>query len=308
MEIDIRNYGAKCDGITDDKDAIDKVIKAIPGSGATILFPPGSICLTRGLHELPNNTIIKAYGAKIIKKPDPSIKSGELNHLFMAIDGNKNLRVCGGIYDLHRSAYNDGDLVSAFFLCRHTGAEFCNVTMQNGSENALKFWNTGKVIIKNSRFINFFNNIIEFGNPIKDGGDKKNAAIPVAKKYIIKNNYFHDVDDHKNGAGNACGIGIGADINSNQSLTDINISNNTFIGCNRAIWLETRGHREIHSVDISYNTIIGSITSSQTLHGIGFIGVQDSSIKNNVLINVANTYPPALITGNQIYASITIPN
>jgi polygalacturonase len=292
--IDIRNYGAKCDGKTDDKLAIDKAIKDIPKTGGILLFPPGFVCLTAGLHKLPSNTTIQAYNSAIIRKADPTLQpGGQLGHLFMALDGTENLRVSGGTYDLNRAAFADrekqGLSLSAFFLRRHSIAEFRDLTIRNGPENALKLWNVRDITVRNSRFINFHNTIIEFNNPKIDGA-LAGIKVPQCENHLIENNYFQDVDDSKNGAGNGVGVGAGAGSNSGQTLDNLHIYNNTFIGCNRAIWLETEGiNNEMQHVFIIGNSIVGSITSTQTLYGIGLVGIRNGGIINNIIRNVGST-------------------
>jgi len=163
--IDVRFHGAKCDGVTDDKSAIDRAIAGLVPGGGTLLFPPGTVCLTSGGHRLPSNTTLCATGAVIRKRADPALKGAAYGHLFLAVDGTENLHVEGGTYDLNRAAFRDrerqGLVLSAFFLRRHTKATFRNIHVRNGPENALKLWNVRDVSIVDCWFENFFNIIIE---------------------------------------------------------------------------------------------------------------------------------------------------
>jgi hypothetical protein len=47
--IDVRAYGAKGDGVTDDTTAIQTAINALPGAGGTILFPAGTYIVSQAL-------------------------------------------------------------------------------------------------------------------------------------------------------------------------------------------------------------------------------------------------------------------
>ncbi len=288
---DVRAYGAACDGVTDDTAAINRAIEAISAEGGSLLFPAGTTCLTAGGHLLPSNTTIRASGAVIRKLADPPPAEGELAHLFMALDGTENLHVRGGTFDLNRDAFQDrerdGLTLSAFFLRRHRGANFVDVTIRNGPENALKFWNTRDVSLTNCRFENFFNIIIEFNNPEVDGAPEGIEA-PASGNYNISECYFQDVDDFLNGAGNGCGIAVaGTRLQPHEVVV---IENNTFVGCNRAIWFEAEGEgMEATDVKVSHNTIIGSVTGTETLHGIGLVGVRNGTIEHNVILNVGST-------------------
>jgi len=46
---DVRDYGAKGDGITDDTVAIQKAIDSLPARGGIVMFPPGTFKITRGI-------------------------------------------------------------------------------------------------------------------------------------------------------------------------------------------------------------------------------------------------------------------
>lgn len=291
VQVDVRKHGAKCDGKTDDTAAINAAIAALPKSGGTLFFPPQSICITSGDHRLPSETTVLATGAIIRKNAVPNNKGANKEHLFLALDGTKNITVIGGTYDLNRSAFRDreqkGFALSAFYLRRHTGAKFQNVTVKNSPENAFKFWNVNDITVTNCRFENIFNNIIEFNNPKADGASP-GTPTPKSENYNIENCYFQDVDDLLSGAGNGCGIAIAGTVL--QPHRKINISNNQFIGCNRAIWFETKGiGHEVQHATVKHNTIIGSITDRQTLHGIGLVGVQKSEISHNTIINPGST-------------------
>src|SRR5688572_28977480 len=54
--IDIRSFGAKGDGQSDDTAAFDAAIRALPVTGGTILVPPGTYML-RAVHPNPNRAI-----------------------------------------------------------------------------------------------------------------------------------------------------------------------------------------------------------------------------------------------------------
>ena len=69
---DVRTYGAKGDGQTQDRDAINKTIEAAAAAGGgTVDFPPG-VYLTGSLHLRSNITLHLESGATIEASPDTS--------------------------------------------------------------------------------------------------------------------------------------------------------------------------------------------------------------------------------------------
>lgn len=61
LHYDVKWYGAKGDGITDDTVAITAAIADIPTTGGILFFPPG-IYVTTGGFTIPNPTLIKGCG------------------------------------------------------------------------------------------------------------------------------------------------------------------------------------------------------------------------------------------------------
>ena len=69
---DVRTYGAKGDGQTQDRDAINKTIEAAAAAGGgTVEFPPG-VYLTGSLHLRSNITLHLESGATLEASPDTS--------------------------------------------------------------------------------------------------------------------------------------------------------------------------------------------------------------------------------------------
>ncbi len=60
--IDVKTYGAKGDGVTDDTTAITNAINACPASGCTVLFPPGSYYTASGITTSKPNLVLRGTG------------------------------------------------------------------------------------------------------------------------------------------------------------------------------------------------------------------------------------------------------
>jgi predicted small lipoprotein YifL len=84
--IDVRNYGAKGDGQRDDTAAIQAAINAIPASGGTVLFPPGTYIVaptkTTGIAIRSNLSLVGSGAQSVIKIKD---HSGDWPSLFTPV-------------------------------------------------------------------------------------------------------------------------------------------------------------------------------------------------------------------------------
>ena len=67
--INVKDYGAKGDGVTNDTQSISDAISAMVG-GETLLFPPGKYMLNNSINNHGKSMNVKAYGASFIKNGD----------------------------------------------------------------------------------------------------------------------------------------------------------------------------------------------------------------------------------------------
>jgi hypothetical protein len=61
--IDVKAYGAKGDGTTDDTVALQSAINAVEGNGGTVFFPPGSYYIKSSLSSNASNLVLQGAGS-----------------------------------------------------------------------------------------------------------------------------------------------------------------------------------------------------------------------------------------------------
>lgn len=164
--VNVRDYGAKGDGIADDAPAIQKAIAALADTGGTVSIPAGIYMLgtsAGGVGKYPNGQQIQ--NAIIINKPRVVLKGGGIDTTIlklmphakmraliitgnsvtvdgMTIDGNKSQRD-----DAH--GWPDGDVVDALAGAWNAPSPvFQNCEVRNGIEDGVGFYNSDNAIMQ----------------------------------------------------------------------------------------------------------------------------------------------------------------
>lgn len=170
--VNVMDYGAKGDGVTDDASAIQKAVAALASTGGTVTVPAGTYMLgtsAGGVGNYPNGTRIQ--NAIIINKPNVTLKGAGsatvlklMPHAKMralivtasnvtvdgiVIDGNKSQRDSG-------TGWPSGDVVDALSgAFRESGASpITSITMQNcetrnGIEDGIGMWDIDTATVSN---------------------------------------------------------------------------------------------------------------------------------------------------------------
>jgi parallel beta-helix repeat protein len=123
--------GAKCDGVTDDADAIQRAINA-----GSVDLPDGATCVVSKAIAIPSNRAIVGRAATL------KLKSGASDHVLRNADltgGNTNIRVQGLIID-HNSAATGGNTI-AILLNRVTHSVVSDNTILNARVHAVELAN-----------------------------------------------------------------------------------------------------------------------------------------------------------------------
>lgn len=176
----IKKFGAKGDGITNDYRAIQEAINtAHRNGGGIVLFPSGGTYLVNDTIILFDNIILSAYGA--------TIKLGEVYKNLIVNDGyntlvrNNSITILGGIFDGGATA-NNNSLTSMRCIFAHID----NLTIRDAKfvstqgNYAISLGDTKNVFIDNIRF-----------NVAKDGIHLQGLNY----KTVIQNIYGDSVGD-----------------------------------------------------------------------------------------------------------------
>jgi len=149
----VTNYGALCDGVTDDGVAIQNAVEAASAAGGRVLFPAG-VCVTGSTISVANTSGVYLEGAgrgvSVLKRA-PGSYSGwaylvsvssttDSGIRDMTLDGNRNLTTGGVQVGLHLS-WTLGIVVSGIELLDH-------------STNAARIYGSSGLTISGSRFVN----------------------------------------------------------------------------------------------------------------------------------------------------------
>ena len=102
VSLDVRDFGAKCDGINDDTAAIQTAAKALPVSGGDLVFPNG-VCLVSNTTFLKSNTHVVGRGATLSNMPAPAWLHGiggafSLNNIENIVIEGMNFKWQKGFY------------------------------------------------------------------------------------------------------------------------------------------------------------------------------------------------------------------
>jgi Pectate lyase superfamily protein/Right handed beta helix region len=165
--VNVRDCGAKGDGVTDDAAAIQKAIAALPQAGGTVMAPAGTYMLgtsAGGVEFFPDgqpienaiiinksNVLFKGAGQSTILKIMPHTKMRAIaitgSHVTIegiVVDGNKSQRNPG-------TGWPSGDVVDGLLVGdqvgNHITVQDCEV--RNGIEDGIGFWKSDDATVQN---------------------------------------------------------------------------------------------------------------------------------------------------------------
>lgn len=306
--INVRDYGAMGDGVTDDTQALRNVVAMADGK-KTIYLPRGTY-LCRPL-VLPSNTTIIGDGIDITtlklmpNADDALLVVAEQHNVTLkdfTVDGNKDNQIKGSSVIFWRSRYN---LINSLKIINSytIGLEMSNVTDS---------------IIENSHFdgtvencvVSFSNDNADYvtGNNIIRNNIMENAGLDGiiynTMNGIITNNIFRN-------NGKRVGWTAGG-VYANKKYFLI-ITNNTIYGNNG---------NGVDLIDCGNCIISGNVSRENNSAGIMLANCSNSTIENNICANngkapallqddgitILNTSHHLIISGNRCFNSIGTPN
>jgi Pectate lyase superfamily protein len=120
------NYGAKCDGTTDDSTAFAKAFAAIPSTGATLRLPAGTCIVNSTLHVVSNTAVVGAGKKLSVLKTDYA----SMPQIIVA-DGASNVRLSGFLLTRSVIATSGGDGIDTSLNSNTTNIAINWVAVEN---------------------------------------------------------------------------------------------------------------------------------------------------------------------------------
>jgi len=299
--VDVRAFGAKGDGVTDDTKAITAAILSLRSTGGTVVIPKGIYIvgkpstgaggyLNNYFLPLISNIIIEGEGgASVLKLKDHFLDSKDDNagnaHL-MAGKGLKNVTIRNLVFD-GNGANNltpAGHIRNALFIS--LDAE--NITIEN---NVLKncaghnmiVTSGKKALIRNNRL---FNGGHYVGSPTENRHNTDFSFMYIASSdSVVSDNSIAQEDPEIALRGWTGGIELHG---SNTTAV-----RNTIAGCNPAIYIAN--DTDSAHIDVSQNIF------EKCIRGIVFWNTDFSMKDVSIVGNRISLYRPSHLNGNVVY-------
>ncbi|MCK9414727.1 MAG: right-handed parallel beta-helix repeat-containing protein [Prolixibacteraceae bacterium] len=285
--VNVRNTGAKGDGITDDTKAIQTAIDDVAGTGGTVIVPDGTYLIDAISHlNLKSHMIFRMTSGAILK----AIPNASEVHCIVNIENASNVKVIGGTVQGERDKHQ-GTTGQWGFGIALRGSN--NVVIEGVT--AKDCWGDGFYIAGNAK-----NSI--FNAVVADNNRRQGMSIVNAEGVLINNSIF------KNTQGRAPGAGIDIEPNTGRTVRNVQLLNSQFLnnaGYGIVLWLNTKfPNTYLENVTIDGNIIAdnGAVASQ----GIVIWCPTPHRITNNILRNnyknsiLLDSSSGGFITGNTI--------
>lgn len=268
--LNIQDFGARGDGVTDDTNALVQAIGAAKGTGRILLLYPGTYMVQRDLVTIDDAITIVGPRDAVIKNSDAdgstlTISASHVNLYGFSVDGgNDQSTVAAGYVDTHRSIMISGASNVSYI----TDITIDGIASYNAGYSAIEAFYVTDLSIRNCQFYragyvgagiascnrvrienNYITNIYPgaaagtVGSNCYGAYASRNSGDPICTDVWFVNNYVSDVtweglDEHDgqniNFIGNtiyACGNGIAVEHhNSGYPASRINICDNMIYG------------------------------------------------------------------------------
>jgi len=308
LHINVKDFGAKGDGVTDDYASITAAITA--AAGKTLIFPSGTYSVTKTIVFDQNASVIRGVGDVVITMPNSVNRNWSVGNIGKSVIGTAN-------------AVDPTDNILLENITFDFNGNRRGVTTGPDSnkddayeKNAFTVANAKNITIRDCRFLNGFRHCLDITTPIKKNVGSLSDSVrllqmPVlpniggtevfgAQYITIENCYFSGGGDD-NLTTHYCsnvyitncrsespfgGYGIGPGNNNGFEIDDgsrnIILSDCTAIKCSSAI--EVKAH---DSAPAPYNIIINGL---QAINCISSIEIHHSNWDGPVSGNASNAY------------------
>ncbi|MDR3642204.1 MAG: right-handed parallel beta-helix repeat-containing protein [Candidatus Doudnabacteria bacterium] len=282
--VNVKDYGAKGDGITDDAPAIQKAIVALSTSGGTVTVPAGTYMLgtsAGGVEYYPNGQPIQ--NAIIINKPNVIFKGAGKTTILELMAHTKmrvidvtasNVTVDNLVIDGNKSQRNgsvgwpNGDVVDGLLVGDQVANHitFQNCEVRNGIESGMGFWKSDDATVQNC--FSHDNGIPQAGG---SGLDFSGGARAIARGNTFTNN--------TSGLWSAFG-------SQNVTIQNNTIKNNSQEGIVIGGFTVMNGAGNNSGFTISGNTLSGN--GAAGFDTVSIASSNNGTISNNTIVNNAN--------------------
>ncbi|MCK9640836.1 MAG: right-handed parallel beta-helix repeat-containing protein [Prolixibacteraceae bacterium] len=289
--VNVRNTGAKGDGVTDDTAALQSAVDQVAGTGGTVSVPAGTYMINALVFlKLKSNMTLKMEGGAILK----ALPNNSENYSIIRIEGVSNVRVTGGTVYGERATHlsTSGQWGFGVDIRGSYDVVIEGVTAKDCFGDGFYIANSGTTVPKN----------ITLDNVIADNNRRQGLSIVGADGVIIRNSIL------QNTQGRAPGAGIDIEPNTGCSVRNVQILNSQFLnnaGGGIFLWLNTKyPNTFLENVTIDGNTIAdnGAVGSQ----GIVLMCLAAQKVTNNIIRNnykyamTVDAMSNGFITGNTI--------
>ncbi len=254
----VLDFGAVCNGTTDDTAAIRAANAAIPPGGGVLYFPPGHVCGVTGAIYLGSNTHVVMYGTTLLDIGGHIPFFQNIHHTATTLTDH-DITIEGGTLDYGRSGAGGGTHAISMLFVNHV--KVLNITGQGrGAGDFTAFVGCNDTLVEgasgfdfvnatydhwwgptNARVINSYActtstaQMVNF-NPERTSGNSTGLS---ADGFVLSGNTFVCTKE--------CPI-IVAPLGPGTTAQHITVSNNHFTN----VWVTARGATDV--VSISGNT------------------------------------------------------
>lgn len=286
--VNVMAFGAAGDGVTDDSAAIQATLDYLKDSGGTVFFPAGTYLLKNHVMFYSNQHLFFEKGA--VLKQGAAINAlmiGAGHTGITGYEGTHDVVIDGAVFD--GGTYTTNNTLLAF--CHSQNMVIKNCTFKNayGKWHNLEINSSRYVTVENcnfegSRKTNENGCLLQIDSFYSTGcypwgtGAVDNT---VSQHVDIRNCLFYDctaapfIGNHSNGGGNIrihgnrfignTGARGAINFNSGEANINIDICNNTFVGCTSGITIPTNpGLSTVHDnrfTDVTTPIVTGGITA-----------------------------------------------
>jgi len=259
LVVNVKDKGAKGNGITNDTAAIQAAVNQVAGTGGTVLVPDGVYMINAITSiRIKSNMTLRLSKGTILK----ALPNGKASYNMINITGASNINVIDGTLIGERDEHSgaSGEWGMGITLRGATNVVIEGVTVKN-------CWGDGFYISGASKNV-------KFCSVIADSNRRQGMSIISVDGMIVKNSIF------KNTGGTPPEAGIDFEPNKKDIISNVQILNTQFIG-NKGYGIKVdqgTKHGFIKNVTLDGNTI-----SSNLLGGILLNNTTAHKVINNLL-------------------------